>query len=204
MRFCVCLGLGLGYVVACQTPNTHIYTPNAPANIPARYLHIPGHGRNQNNTHNKSKHTMFEMHGVARMVWMGVVKRCATGGDKKRTWKCPNCQITRLFWSMGNPGKCQHREPHQKNSKKKNRQRTKSVSERYNTETTYIMIQGTGKSRGKHRKNHTRAFETTGQNYAQKRDKTNSIQISLQTYKRYKKTHHKTHNKHIYCQLMTG
>ena len=83
MKCCACSGLGLGHVVSYQTPKTHTYTPNAPANTPARYLHIPGHGQNQNGTHNKGRHTTSEVYGIAGMVWMVVGKYYATGGAQK-------------------------------------------------------------------------------------------------------------------------
>lgn len=102
MECCVGSGSGLGCVVTYQAPVWHKYTPGTPANTPVHYLHIPGHGHNENSTHNNSTHTIPEVYGGARMVDMGTVEYDATEGCKNRTWEYPNGQEMRLFACMEN------------------------------------------------------------------------------------------------------
>ena len=63
MKCYACSGSGLGYVWTYQTPITHTYTPITPANTPAHYLHIYGHGANTKPHTTKSTQTRPEVHG---------------------------------------------------------------------------------------------------------------------------------------------
>ena len=137
--------------------NTHTCTKHAGKHTCALPTHPRSRPEPKQHTQQKQTHVVWGAWGRANgLDGCGAV--LCYGGAQKEDMKVPQWSDNEIVLKHRKPGQMPtYREPHQK-SKTKKRQRVKSANERYNSDPTHIMIQGTEKCRDKRRKKHSRAF----------------------------------------------